>query len=302
MNDIFRHTDEDGDHLVIRKESDHLVFRTSDGDGFAESRVRRETALRLHHVLGEWLFPTYSGTPDTTLLEQMVRKAAEDAVSAILPLALREGAKNHPVDVPEPDRDPEPHDVGHPEPDPRCPGCTPLGCTDSSHDGPRDPEPSWDDQLFADTTDGPCATPIPDGARLFDVHAPCGYVWAMHRRPGEAAESGVLCGCMFGAADTGEPCLECDHQHRRNTRCLRRVKPRQLVGCECGHGWGVHARGGCGKYTGVLNETRCTCTRTPPSASCECGHRVHPVGRCGVRSMTGVKMTECECTRSRGVR
>lgn len=240
MMAIFTHTDQDGDSVeVIERTKDTLTVsvagymkrRTAQGD------LSREAVTRLHAALGEWLFPAYAGTPDTSLLERMVRKAAEDAVSAVLPLAARPGAGH--VDV-----DPEPHDVGHPE----------AG-------------PTWDDQLWGSVEGpgraGPCGSVARKGVLLCDPCPGCGYVWALHRAQPD-------CGCIRGGADIGESCPSCQHWHRTGTRCTaaRPVPaPRQLTGCECGHRWGTHRDSRC--HAGA-----CTCTRRRADIpeGCECGH------------------------------
>lgn len=262
---IFTHRDEDGDEFeIIERTRDSLMVSVAaDMNRPSNAYVSRDAALRLHAALGQWLFPTYSGAPDTTLLERMVRQAAQDAVSAVLPLAARPGAGhktvtgsgpcgdclqgNHPhvfrpcerpgCQCPE-FRDPEPRDVGHPE-----------------------PGPTWDDQLWsrADPFDpesvGPCQELAPRAARLSDRCQGCGYAWALHRM------HPPVCGCIRAAdTDTGTQCPRCGHEHWSDTRCMhsREVEaPRRLVGCECGHRWGVHAvaemNGGC---------TVCECTRS----------------------------------------
>lgn len=231
---IFTHRDEDGDSMeIIERTRDSLMVSVAAGmNRPSNAYVSRDAALRLHAALGDWLFPTYSGTPDTTLLERMVRKAAQDAVSAVLPLAARPGAGHRTV------TDPEPRDVGHPE-----------------------PGPTWDDQLwsrvdpFDPESAGPCQELAPRAARLSDPCQGCGYAWALHRM------HPPVCGCIRAAdTDTGTQCPRCGHEHWSDTRCMhpREVQaPRRLVGCECGHRWGVHAvaemNGGC---------TVCECTRS----------------------------------------
>jgi len=102
-------------------------------------------------------------------------------------------------------RDPEPRDVGHPEPEPLC------------------------NRL------------IPAGAHFASRCTFCGWLWLQHK------PIGVLCRlCQApwtdGHGQPGDPCAGA---------------PRQLVGCECGHGWGVHVRGlDCTGHGGT-----CKCTR-----------------------------------------
>lgn len=231
---IFTHRDEDGDEIeIIERTRDSLrVSVAADMNRPSNAYVSRDAALRLHAALGQWLFPTYSGAPDTTLLERMVRQAAQDAVSAVLPLAARPGAGHQTV------IDPEPRDVGHPE-----------------------PGPTWDDQLWNSPEPsgpvGPCREPALADVRLSDPCQACGYLWALHR-----AEPPV-CGCIRTGAPIGEQCPDCAHWHRTDTRCMhpREVQvPRRLVGCECGHGWRVHSRWNDGECTA----DGCGCGNKPP--------------------------------------
>lgn len=160
MGEIFRYTDRDGDYLKVDIRTDHLRFRAGTDDGAHAADVDRHNVLALHAALGEWLFPTAAGTPDTTLLERMVRKAAEDAVTAILPLHLS-GAQSRYVDAsPAPgllgatlvESDPEPHDVGHaeePVPEHRGRLMSELPRRTRARGGP-----SWDDMLWGSNTGG----------------------------------------------------------------------------------------------------------------------------------------------------
>ncbi len=233
MGEIFRYTDRDGDYLrVDARHPDRLRFRagTDDGgrsdDGAHASDVDRHNVLALHAALGAWLYPTAPGTPDTTLLEQMVRKAAEDAVTAILPLHLS-GARSQSVSI-----DPEPHDVGHAE----------------------EPAP-------------PCTRVRPGNAHPVSWCAFCGHLWSVHADPTP---------------------LERVREFYRSTLSPEAVvpAPKQLVGCECGHRWGVHSKSprlGCfatGKdYEG--DPLVCECTRTRESAlkmECTCPGVHAPLG------------------------
>jgi len=233
---IFTHRDEDGDEI-------EFIGRTGGPNGelmasISSDRVRpyhtyldRAAVTRLHAALGEWLFPAYAGTPDTSLLERMVRKAAEDAVSAVLPLAARPGAGHIDVDV-----DPEPRDVGH-------------------------PEPTWDDKLWSRTDPfdpeggGPCGELAKRGVRLDDPCRACGYTWSLHRAQ-------PVCGCLRSGAPIGEQCPDCAHWHRPGTRCMKPSEvqaPKRLVGCECGHRWGLH--GGAACHGQISGGRTCGCTR-----------------------------------------
>lgn len=147
MGEIFRYTDRDGDYLrVDARHPDRLRFRAGTDDGAHASDVDRHNVLALHAALGAWLYPTAPGTPDTTLLEQMVRKAAEDAVTAILPLHLS-GARSQSVSI-----DPEPHDVGHAEePVPEHHGRL---MSELPRRARRESGPTWDDKLWGENTGG----------------------------------------------------------------------------------------------------------------------------------------------------
>jgi len=228
MDQIFTHTDGDGDQTSVWKIGDRLDVRLQPhGGSHRVGYLDRAAATRLHAALGEWLYPAYAGTPDTSLLERMVRKAAEDAVSAVLPLAARPGAGH--IDV-----DPEPRDVGH-------------------------PEPTWDDKLWGSMdgpeSGGPCGELAKRGVRLSDPCQACGYLWALHRAQ-------PVCGCIRTGAPIGEQCPDCAHWHRTGTRCMKPSEvqaPRQLVGCECGHRWGLH--GGAACHGQISGGRTCECTR-----------------------------------------
>lgn len=224
MGEIFRYTDRDGDYLQVDTRTDHLRFRTGTDDAAHAADVDRHNVLALHAALGEWLFPTAAGTPDTTLLERMVRKAAEDAVTAVLPLYLS-GARSRYVDAsPAPgllgatlvESDPEPHDVGHAE------------------DPAEDPVAA-------------CGELIRPGQILADVHS-CGFLWAVHKAQPEhrgrlmselprrtRVRSGPSWDDMLWGENTGGvPPVECT--------CTHRVS------------W-MHGQGGC-------NASFCTCVWT----------------------------------------
>jgi len=232
---IFTYADYDGDELDVHDNPERgtpaLVFHSTRNNDRTRTLVSvqlsREEVTKLHAALGEWLYPAYAGTPDTSLLERMVRKAAEDAVSAVLPLAARPGAGH--IDV-----DPEPRDVGH-------------------------PEPTWDDKLWGSMdgpeSGGPCGELAKRGVRLSDPCQACGYLWALHRAQ-------PVCGCIRTGAPIGEQCPDCAHWHRTGTRCMKPSEvqaPRQLVGCECGHRWGLH--GGAACHGQISGGRTCECTR-----------------------------------------
>jgi|GEM_PF-6719879 len=123
--------------------------------------------------------------------------------------------------------DPEPHDVGHP--------LDPVGT-------------SWSDRIWNAPEPVRCTIPAPAGALLTDTCPMCGYLWMLHQRAPKPSERPLrtpcgLCGKPWSDVhgQPGDPCTGA---------------PRQLVGCECGHRWGVHAEvGGC---------IRCECSTPPP--------------------------------------
>lgn len=234
--ELFEYTDTDDDTLNVEAREGQpgwLFFRipadnTNELDGRGVD-IPRETVQRLHQALGEWLFPVAPGTPDTTLLETMVKKAAEDAVTAILPLHLKPVAY-----TPEPDAedgwqraDPSPHDAGHPEP----------LCT---RNRPEDAHP---------------ASRCTWCGHLWSVHAPsapvpgctCGHWVGWHGTDG-CTRSG--CGCTWtgGVADVPE-----DHG-RLMSELPRRVRPK--VECTCEHRF-VRGHGALG-----CNARSCTCRWT----------------------------------------
>jgi hypothetical protein len=100
------------------------------------------------------------------------------------PLCTLPGCGRFPASSEHFEHDPEPHDVGHPEPEPLCHRTRPA----DAHPASRC---TW-----------------------------CGWLWEQHS-PAPSA-------------------------------------PRQLVGCECGHRWGVHGGGKCHAWDGAKE---CGCTR-----------------------------------------
>lgn len=90
---IFTHTDDDGDSMEVYAVGDGIEFRTATATGGAHSsacRVPNEQMLTLYAALGEWLYPVHTPeAPNRSLIEQLIDKAAKDAVTAILPHHLR---------------------------------------------------------------------------------------------------------------------------------------------------------------------------------------------------------------------
>jgi len=189
MTEIFRHTDGDGDRLQIRVHGDHLIFRGRDSDGYAEVSTYRETVIRLHEVLGEWLYPNVQPTP-APMTPGDVRAMVSAQVAEIM--ALHQAPQAKYVDVSpeacahlrecECAADPEPKDVGFPEdPRPPLPIRNPLESFARFTEGFKDalaaiaasmpeparehPQPTWDDELFA-------ADPV--------YCTSCGHVWQVH--------------------------------------------------------------------------------------------------------------------------
>lgn len=168
----FEWEDEDGDRITV---SDALgefhegglianIYRTC-GES-AGAFLPRERAERLYDALGAWLYPT-SPTPAAnpvhtraTLNPSDVRSIVAEHVAEVVPLYLAGFAAARPChhcskttcrggdcvwNGKEQEADPEPRDVGHP-----------------GSDG------------------GPCDAPLKTGQRYSEVHAECGYLWALH--------------------------------------------------------------------------------------------------------------------------
>lgn len=259
MKYLFKHTDHEDASAVLDEapEVAGLYLHTSSDGAY----LPREAALRLHSALGEWLFPVAPGTPDTTLLDAMVRKAAEDAVTAILPLHLKSMTLAGP-ECREHD-DPSPHDVGHSEPD-------------ASSFAPLAKEYYRKALGFAPAPFDPekmCGKVCPEDVHPASRCTWCGHLWVKHTTTATAPVPEPRCTCghwsgwhgtdgCIGRLGTGCTCTwqggvfpDVPEDHGRLMSELpRRVRPRGgFVPCTCDHARQVHGPLGCG-YLG-----ECTC-------------------------------------------
>lgn len=133
---IFKHVDPDTDSLDVWPNYRGLRFKVSQEDDAANVDLDPAAVYQLHEAIGMWLSrngliaqPTVglSALPDADAIRALAREEFEKLFNdrtrpAVLPLweSPASGAVSRP-----------------------CPGCTPLGCTDFSHDGPLEQEP-WD--------------------------------------------------------------------------------------------------------------------------------------------------------------
>lgn len=135
---IFHHTDSDGDELEVLQQVHGALFFIASAHGTGTSvgvHIPREAVLRLHNVLGEWLYPTGIPVqnPDAAPLTPAdVRALVAEQVADIMALHQSPQAKYvdasadtcahikacscHDADGYSILPDPEPHDVGHPDP------------------------------------------------------------------------------------------------------------------------------------------------------------------------------------------
>lgn len=231
--------DPDGDG--IRLEFTPIVARfTRLGDG-PHAGLSREAVMRLHTALGEWLYPTGVTLPVAPLTPSDVKALVAQTVAEILP--LHQSPQNRYVDACA--TDPEPRDVGHPS------------------------APAWDDVIW----NAPVAVTVtcPE-CRLPDpTHLP-----ACTQRPGWSAPvplpTECTCTHRYAYVHDADGCTysECKCAFTRTSQSA--PAPRSLVGCECGHRWGLHGRGKCHAWDGARE---CTCTRRTQAddnnASARCG-------------------------------
>lgn len=293
---IFIHQDGDNDELEVRTDRDlpnglyFGIMRGHDNE-ISSVRVDRDAVLCLHAALGEWLYPVHTpGSPNRSLIEQMIERNVREQITAILPLhlapvaemrcethcqTLHDAAGN---EVIHDAADPEPHDVGHVE-EPVKPyqrpfhmtskaDCKVPGCTSDHMSGIHGRQDS-------DEASRPCGAPLQPGQPLAQVHEECGFLWVLHK-----------------VAGTDGP-----EHGRLMAKLPRRTRPRNPIPAhpclDCLHGWVEHTGGIC---WGALG---CECTRERPgtvSALAGCSdcphlHTEHAALNGGC--------TRCECTRER---
>lgn len=204
--------------------------------------------------------------------------------------------------------DPEPRDVGHPEPEPLCTRTRPADahpvsrCTFCGHlwSDHADPTPLERVRSFYRSTLSPEAV------------VPVSECTCTHRDWSHSITGCLIEDCDCAAPATGAPALrqavvpECglckqpwnDTHGQPENPCAG--APKQLVGCECGHGWKAHSRSeriGCFATLDSRDATVCECTRTRPGGSrgtCTCAHprQVHGPHGCDALGV------ECACRRT----
>lgn len=173
---------------------------------------------------------------------------------------------------------PEPgaQDAGHPL-DADTPYPEPFRPEPDAQDGGIPAGNSWSDLIWNGDAPVCCTIPVPTGTVLTDTCGMCGHLWTLHERTPEPERPPTipcgLCGKPWhdGHGYPGDPCVGA---------------PKQLVGCECGHGWGAHSTAfGC-----TAANRECECTRTAPSAAvtpepvkaaCTCHRHSHTPGENG---------------------
>lgn len=324
---IHQHRDEDGDVFRVHKRGESaLSLQVLKGDANTSTvYASREQAERLHNALGEWLYPQNPGpTPgDYAAAVKALGDAVNGLAGSIRPLwsAPQRTATGGGVSwVPELDEpiDPEPHDVCTCPHDESSHGD--IGCTAPTRLGPvqlvcrcrwrvTDPEPR--------DVGHPEPEPLCTRTRPADAHPVsrctfCGHLWSDHADPTPLERVREFYRSTLSPAAVVPECGLCkqpwnDTHGQPENPCAG--APRQLVGCECGHGWGMHSesdRVGCFARHGRIDQgpVPCKCKRTRPAAhkiECdECGHRwtLHPpafgVSYC-VQSTNGVL---CGCKAS----
>jgi len=183
MSSIFVHRDNDGDELDVHRSPETLIvhsIREHDGE-LTSVGLDREAVSRLYDALGEWLYSTGVPLPDHSLIEQLIRRAAEDAVVTVLPLNLRPDVQSRYVDAGTAscvipgcklfpgmtqhfEHDPEPREVGH-------------------------PGPTWDDKLW-----GASASSVVVPKQL--VGCECGHPGALHSYDDALGCTYTRCECM----------------------------------------------------------------------------------------------------------
>lgn len=203
---IFSHVDGSDDSMEILEHTPHnqlrMWARGDDGD-CVNVVIPRSKVLSLIQALTEWAYPTHTPEgPNRSLIEELIAKAAKDAVSAVLPLHLSSFATQMQAAEDKIERvanallsdpEPEPGDVGHPRPPlpvrqktvitPECGLCKQPWS--DGHGQPGDPCPGveaarqhpsdWTDALWR-------VKPEPTG-ELSDEKTycgACGHSWVTH--------------------------------------------------------------------------------------------------------------------------
>lgn len=125
--EIFRHADRDGDVIRLERVTTANPLLRAYVDSESEfALLDRDAVLSLIQALTEWAYPAHTPEgPNRSLIEELIAKAAKDAVSAVLPLHLSSFATQMQAAEDKIERvanallsdpEPEPGDVGHPQP------------------------------------------------------------------------------------------------------------------------------------------------------------------------------------------
>lgn len=224
--------------------------------------VDRDTVLRLHAALGEWLYPVHTPeAPNRNLIEQLIERAAKDAVTAILPLHLAPASICHAKDC-----DTARHLT--------APVCTipehqtdrwgyvdaqravqPAVCPDCGQTRGEIHQCDTDASAYC-RIDG-CTFPSIPGAVHFE-HDPEPHDVG-HPEPGIVMNPNISCTCHD--ADGNSTLPEATTTGRWEAELRRDAgKSVPLPYCNakgCGHSWARHTRsGGCSVRTGT---TECAC-------------------------------------------
>lgn len=206
MMAIFQHQDCDGDAVEILADNDDpqedlaVLFSNRTGVRAGGVRVDRDAALRLHAALGEWLYPVHTPeAPNRSLIEQMIDKAVGDLVAAVLPLHLstvgRVCTRDESCEV----ADPEPHDVGHPEPAP------PLHLATEAECGADRKSPCIAARHLSEPDHGRLMSELP---RRVPRCTTCGHGWGDHMA-GMCWSDGSDCPCTRNRPGTAKPECTC---------------------------------------------------------------------------------------------
>lgn len=262
---IFTHTDDDGDEIsFFSDERSPLSVEVKPvGEQSYIGYLDRDAALRLHAVLGEWLYPVHAPEgPNRSLIEQMIERAVKDQVAAVLPLHLKSFAAQMQAAEEKIGRvanalmaDPEPRDVGHPE------DCGLCG---------RDQDPNGHDCVppkYEDARPGTTHEFVQGLRRMADAakHAAratasecgkCGAPWSdTHGQPGDpcapASSAPAPAGPTWDDELWGAPSAETGARTLPVPACTK-----------CGHSWPRHRL--LGGPTTNCSVRGCECTRVQP--------------------------------------
>lgn len=254
--EIFRHTDRDGDVIRLERATGANPLLRAYVDSENEfALLDRDAVLSLIQALTEWAYPTHTPEgPNRSLIEELIAKAAKNAVSAVLPLHLSSFA--------------------------------------TQMQAAEDKIERVANALLSDPE--PCSEPLRMGQILMETHEECGFLWVTHRpeaapeadpEPGDVGhprpplpvrKQTIVPECGLckqpwsdGHGQPGDPCpgVESARQHPFDwTEALWRVKPEpadESRYCdECGHSWESY-RPELGQCASIKGKAICGCTRRP---------------------------------------